>query len=120
MKKIILFICLFVGLDLCAQIPDSVKHIEIISEISDTMFLLNKPDVDIINTTFYKLDCADSLNAVNDAIIAGMSAENLKLESVISEQKSVLQNKDLQITNIQETNKEVISNLEKQVKRANG
>lgn len=104
---------------LYAQLPDGVKHLEIVSEVTDTMVLLNKPDLDIINTTFQKLEYADSLNIVNEKIISIINIENAKLESIIEEQKIILQNKDTQIKNIKDKNQEVVSDLEKQVKRAN-
>ena len=120
MKNLICSIIILFSSFICfGQLPTEVKHVEIVSEIKDTMILLNKPDVDKINTVFYRLDYADSLNIVNEAIITSLNVENSKLENIISEQKLVLTNKDIQINNIKEKDKEVISNLEKQVKRAN-
>ena len=119
MKRIIILLCLFFSITCYAQLPDSVKHVEIVSEVADTMFLLNKPDIDKINTAFNRLTYADSLNSVNEKIISSINIENAKLENIISEQKIIINNKDIQISNIQEKNKEVISDLEKQVKRAN-
>ncbi len=102
-----------------SQLPDSVKHLEIVSEVKDTMLLINKNDADIINTVFYQHDVLDSLNVVNEQIINGLNTKNSDLENIISEQNIILNNKDTQISNIKQQNKEVISNLEKQVKRAN-
>jgi hypothetical protein len=48
-----------------------------------------------------------------------LTTKNTSLENVISEQNIVLTNKDTQILNIQQQNKDVISDLEKQVNRAN-
>ena len=120
MKNLICSIIILFSSFICfGQLPTEVKHVEIVSEIKDTMILLNKPDVDKINTVFYRLDYADSLNIVNEAIITSLNTENSKLENIISEQKLILSNKDVQISNIKEKNKEVISDLEKQVKRTN-
>ena len=119
MKRVIALFCLFFSVICYAQLPDSVKHVEIVSEVADTMFLLNKPDIDKINTAFNRLTYADSLNRVNEQIISSINIENAKLENIISEQKIIIDNKDIQISNIKEQNKEVISDLEKQVKRAN-
>ena len=120
MKRIITFIIsLLIPIICFSQLPDSVKHVEIVSEIQDTMLLINKPDADIINTVFYRYNILDSLNVVNETIISKLSDKNEKLESIVSEQDTILTNKDIQISNIQQQNKEVISNLEKQVNRAN-
>ena len=35
------------------QFLPGVKHIEVVSEIEDSMILLNKPDVDKINKTYF-------------------------------------------------------------------
>ena len=102
-----------------AQLPPEVKYIEIVSEVSDTMALLNKPDLDKINTAFYRLDCADSLNIINEKIISNLNEENSKLDSIANSYKSIVANKDIQIENIKSENKEVISDFEKQIKRAN-
>lgn len=102
-----------------AQLPPEVKYVEIVSEISDTMALLNKLDLDKINTAFYRLDCADSLNVINEQIINTLNKENSKLDSIANSYKTIIINKDTQIENIKTENKEVISDFEKQIKRAN-
>ena len=120
MKRILISLIFTLFSFICfAQLPDEVKHIEFISEPTDTMFVLNKNDVDKINTAFYKLECADSLNIVNDKIITALSIESSKLYNIISEQRIIIENKDIEINQIITENKEVISDLEKQLKRAN-
>lgn len=119
MKKLILFICFLFSFIYCnAQLPTEIKHVEIVSEIKDTMVLLNKPDLDIINTAFYRLEYADSLNTINENLISLLNVKNDKLDSIINVQKVVITNKDTQINNIKTQHREVVSNLEKQVKRA--
>ena len=120
MKKLIMCIIgLLVSVICFSQLPDSVKHVEIVSEIKDTMLLINKNDADIINTVFYQYNVLDSLNVINEQIILSLNVKNSNLESIVTEQKIILENKDKQLTNIKQQNKEVISDLEKQVKRAN-
>jgi len=120
MKKLIMCIIgLLVSVICFSQLPDSVKHVEIVSEIKDTMLLINKNDADIINTVFYQYNVLDSLNIINEQIILSLNVKNSNLESIVTEQKIILENKDKQLTNIKQQNKEVISDLEKQVKRAN-
>ena len=119
MRKLITFICLLYCWIGYAQLPNEIKHVEIISEVTDTMALLNKKDIDKINTVFFRLECADSLNKINEKIISNLNTSNLKLENIISEQKLILDNKDVQISQIKEQSLDVISDLEKQVKRSN-
>lgn len=114
MKKIITIICLFFSTIMYAQ-----EHIERISEIADTMVLLNKADIDIINTAFNRLEYSDSLNVINEGIIENLTSENKKLENIVSEQSIILINKDTQIENAKKRNQEAISNLERQIKIAN-
>lgn len=120
MKRLIAAIIgLFFFWTTLAQLPPEVKYVEIVSEIEDTMALLNKPDLDKINTTFYRLDCADSLNIINEKIISALNDENSKLDSIANSYKTIVANKDTQIENIKTENQEVISDFEKQIKRAN-
>lgn len=120
MKRLIAAIIgLFFFWTTLAQLPPEVKYVEIVSEIEDTMALLNKPDLDKINTAFYRLDCADSLNIINEKIISALNDENLKLDSIANSYKTIVANKDTQIENIKTENQEVISDFEKQIKRAN-
>lgn len=120
MKKLITLItCFCIAITCFAQLPNSVKHVEIVSEVADTMILINKIDADKINTAFNRLAWFDSLNVVNSEIISSLNVENNKLESIISEQRAIISNKDEQILQIKTKNQEVVSDLEKQVKRAN-
>lgn len=120
MKRLISILCwFFICFNCFAQLPSEIKHIEIVSEIQDTMALLNKLDLDKINTAFCHLDALDSLNTLNEKLIANLNSQNNKLESIIYEQNVILNNKDAQIIYIEKQNKEVISNLEKQINRTN-
>lgn len=102
-----------------AQLPTEVKHVELVSEVADTMVLINKLDLDKINTAFYRLDKSDSLNVVNDRIITNLEVESRKLNQIIETQKYIISNKDEQIRTIKLQNKEIVSDLEKQISRAN-
>ena len=110
---------MFISISCFAQLPDSLKHVEIISDVQDTMIVINKKDADIINTAFYRCEILDSLNVINEELISALQIENSKLESIVSEQKAVIEDKDVQILHIKLADEEVISNLEKQIKRAN-
>ena len=110
---------LFVSLVCSAQLPNKVKCVEIASEVADTMILINKPDLDKINTVFYKLEVSDSLNRVNDKLISNLISETNTLKQLSDSQRAIIENQNIQIERISSKNKEVISDLEKQVKIAN-
>ena len=102
-----------------AQLPEKVKCVEFASEPSDTMIMINKVDLDKINTTFYRLDLADSLNVINDKLITSLISESNTLKELSNTQRAIIENQKIQIERINSANKDVISDLEKQVKRAN-
>lgn len=84
-----------------AQTPDSlklsnIKHIELVGEIvEDSMALITKSDIDIINNVFDQRNKLDTLNKINDTIIHNM-------ESIILNKDSLLYHKDLVILNQKE------------------
>lgn len=119
MKWLISLFLICVSYVAFAQLPTEVKHVELVSEVADTMVLINKPDLDKINTAFYRLDKSDSLNVVNDRIITNLEVESRKLNQIIETQKYIISNKDEQIRTIKLQNKEIVSDLEKQISRAN-
>ena len=116
MKRLIAILLICFSLIANAQLP---KHVEFVSEVADTMVLINKPDLDKINTTFYMFEQLDSLNTINEQLINSLKIQTSKLENIVSEQNQVISNKDTQIDYITKQNKEIVSDLEKQVKRAN-
>ena len=87
------------------QFLPGVKHIEIISEIEDSMVLLNKPDVDKINKTYFEKEKLDSLNAYNKTTIA-------LLENKINIQDSIIVNNNLLLKNEIAVNKYLTQNIE--------
>lgn len=96
MKRLIFILFLFCSLQGYAQI-DSVKHIEIVSEIQDTMALLNKQDIDKINKIFFERDKLDSLNRANEEIIALYQTKCLYLLNTSSLKDDIIRDKDLLI-----------------------
>ena len=75
-----------------AQFLPGVKHIEIISEIEDSMVLLNKPDVDKINKTYFEKEKLDSLNVYKDQIINILEYKISVQDSIIVSKNSLLEN----------------------------
>lgn len=119
MKRVISILLLFISMICSAQLPREIKCIEVASEIADTMILINKPDLDKINTTFYRLEVSDSLNRVNEELISNLVLESNTLKDIVDSQKAIIENQNIQLEQKSSKDKEVISDLEKQVKRAN-
>lgn len=117
MKRFLTILFLILSFNCFAQLPEKVQHIEIVSEVADTMLLINKPDLDKINTAFYLLDVSDSLNVVNEQIINNLKVQSSKLENIINEQNAVIANKDIQLEIIEKQNKEIVSDLQKQINK---
>lgn len=92
MRSFIISIILFIPYFLFGQSLDQIKHIEIVSEIKDSMALINKIDIEKINKTFYEKRQLDSLNAINDSIICRLNQINHKLDSIAISQLRVMQN----------------------------
>lgn len=77
------------------QSLDSIKHIEIISEVQDSMALINKEDIDKINQTFHELRVSNRVNEINDSIINVLSIQTQQLDSILRSQKIVIENEKL-------------------------
>lgn len=92
MKKLLTVLFSLITINGFCQSLDSIKHIEIISEIQDSMALINKTDIDKINKTFYELKLADSLNVINDSIINSLYVKNHVLDSILQTQKVMIEN----------------------------
>ena len=74
------------------QFLPGVKHIEVVSEIQDSMVLLNKPDVDKINKMYFEKEKLDSLNVYNEKTIE-------LLENKVDIQDSIIVNSALLLKN---------------------
>lgn len=90
---IISFIICFTELN--AQSLDSLKHITIVTELQDSMALINNNDINIINKVFYEKDLLDSLNSVNDSLIRKLDLVRINQDNIIRKQKAVIQNDSL-------------------------
>lgn len=119
MKRILTILLFLLSFTCTGQLPSKVKCIEVASEVCDTMILINKPDLDKINTAFYRLELSDSLNKVNDELVLNLVSESNKLKEISNSQQIIIENQKIQIERISSANKDVISDLEKQVKIAN-
>ena len=90
---IISFMMCFTGL--YAQSLDSLKHITIVTELQDSMALINNDDINIINKVFYERNLLDSLNSVNDSLIRKLDLVRINQDNIILKQKAVIQNDSL-------------------------
>lgn len=98
MKQLILFLLLFLlVVPMYGQVIEGVKHIEIVSEIQDTMALLNKKDIDKINQVFFERKKLDSLNRANEELISLYQAKCLSLLNISSLKDDIIKDKDLLI-----------------------
>ena len=95
MKKILMVLFSLLTFNVFGQSLDSIKHIEIISEIQDSMALINKNDIDSINETFYELKVANRVNEINDSIINVLALQTQQLDSILRSQKVVIENEKL-------------------------
>lgn len=80
---------------LYAQSLDSLKHITIVTELQDSMALINNDDINIINKVFYERNLLDSLNSVNDSLIRKLDLVRINQDNIILKQKAVIQNDSL-------------------------
>lgn len=90
---IISFMICFTGLN--AQSLDSLKHVVIVTELQDSMALINNDDINTINKTFYERDLLDSLNSVNDSLIRKLDLVRINQDNIIRKQKVIIQNDSL-------------------------
>lgn len=88
MKWIISFL-LLISINSFAQ---EIKYAEVVSEIQDSMVLLNKQDVDSINKMFHEYAILDSLNIVNEEIIFNLIEKHSVLDSILLEQRTIIVN----------------------------
>ena len=95
MKKILIILFSLITFNMFGQSLDSIKHIEIISEVQDSMALINKEDIDKINQTFHELRVSNRVNEINDSIINVLSIQTQQLDSILRSQKIVIENEKL-------------------------
>lgn len=83
---------MLISVCLYAQYIPGVKQIEIVSEIQDSMVLLNKPDVDKINKTYFEKNKLDSLNFYNESLIYLLENKVSLLDSINLEKDKIIRN----------------------------
>lgn len=100
-----------------------VKHVEVISEIQDTMALINKDDINKINKVFYERNVLDSLRVVDSCIIESQNKLKQLTDSIVATQINTIENQSSIIeqyeTVISESNSEIVELEKKQKKDKN-
>lgn len=87
---IIGFILCFTGLN--AQSIDSLKHIVVVTEMQDSMALINNNDINIINKVFHEREVLDSLHKVDGTLIRKLDLVRIEQDKIIKNQRAVIQN----------------------------
>lgn len=112
MRNILIFICLFIGFISYAQ-----THIEYISEPADSMALISKKDVDIINRVFNEKNVLDSLLNVSEQMIDYLETQNRVKSNIIENQKLIIKNKDIVIKELETKIESDIRHYSKELKK---
>lgn len=87
---IIGFMLCFTGLN--AQSIDSLKHVVIVTEMQDSMALINNNDINIINKVFHEREILDSLHEVDGTLIRKLDLVKIEQDKIIKNQRAVIQN----------------------------
>ena len=71
MRKILIILFLMFGIQCFSQ-----THVEYVSEPTDSMALINKQDIDVINNVFRERNVLDSLRKIDAKIIETLEINN--------------------------------------------
>jgi hypothetical protein len=112
MRKILLVLSLVVGFNCFAQ-----THVEYISEPTDSMALISKQDIDIINNVFKERNVLDSLHNINEQIISNLELNNRVQSNVLKSQATMLKNKDEIIKELEMRNENSVQYYSKELKK---
>ena len=112
MRKILLVLSLIVGFNCSAQ-----THVEYISEPTDSMALISKQDIDIINNVFKERNVLDSLHNINEQIISNLEINNRVQNTVLESQAVMIKNKDEIIKELEMRNKNSVQYYSKELKK---
>lgn len=94
-------------------IGKSQTHVEYVSEPTDSMALINKKDIDVINNVFNERNVLDSLHNINEQLLSNMELELKIQDSIISNQVLIISNSNQIIADLEDQN---LQNIEKYTK----
>lgn len=112
MQKILIVIGLMVGFNCFAQ-----THIEYISEPTDSMALISKQDIDVINNIFNEKNMLDSLCNINEQLISKLELHNRVQSDVLKRQAQMISNQTLLIKELELRNKNSVQYYAKELKK---
>lgn len=112
MREALIYIFLFICSAVCAQ-----THLEYVSEKEDSMALINKQDIDIINNVFNERNTLDSLHNLNEQIISNLEQKVVVLDSIITTQEVVILNDSLLVSELENRNKQTVEQYTKELKK---
>lgn len=92
-------------------------HLEYISEPSDSMAVINKEDIDLINGVFNERNVLDSLYNLNEQIISNLEIEINIQDSIIINQNQAIKNNEVIISELETRNNQNIEMYSKELKK---
>ena len=92
-------------------------HLEYISEPSDSMAVINKEDIDLINGVFNERNVLDSLYNLNEQIISNLEIEISIQDSIIINQNQAIKNDEVIISELETRNNQNIEMYSKELKK---
>lgn len=103
---------LMVGFNCFAQ-----THLEYISEPTDSMALISKQDIDIINNVFTERNMLDSLCSINEELISKLELNNRVKSVVLERQVLIIKNNEMVIKELEARNENSVKYYSKELKK---
>lgn len=92
-------------------------HIEYISEPTDSMALISKQDIDVINNIFNERNMLDSLCNINERLISKLELNNRVQSNVLERQAQIIKNQELLIKELEIRNQNSVQYYSKELKK---
>lgn len=92
-------------------------HIEYISEPTDSMALISKQDIDVINNMFNERNMLDSLCNINERLISKLELNNRVQSNVLERQAQIIKNQELLIKELEIRNENSAQYYSKELKK---
>ena len=118
MRKLIFILFAFWCFSCFGQDLTRIKHIELISEVKDTMIMINKEDADKINKTYFLKNQLDTINCLNEKIISELKVKSLKQENIIKEQQEIVDNYKKIVKEQKDQNEKLIKDYDNFLKKS--
>ena len=112
MRNVLIIFFLMVGINCFAQ-----TYVEYISEKTDSMALISKHDIDVINRVFEERNMLDSLNNVSEKLISTLELNNKVQSAIIEDHIRMIKNKDLIINELETRNENSVKWYSKELKK---